>query len=157
MVRLTAACACIHAKRPDGSTIAVAYQYACHCTSISPELNKISADWAGLSAGLLEDAFRTNNSLDVVALPIIGCGADANPNPRGKYEHAQQHASEMAMAVQAVCAGSDRAASASYFASVPVSCHRSGTSLQRQAERVSQEPIVCRTELRKDHARHLEA
>ena len=96
---------CIHAKRPDGSTIAVAYQYACHCTSISPELNKISADWAGLSAGLLEDAFRTNNSPDAIALPIIGCGADANPNPRGKYEHAQQHASEMAKAVQAVCAG----------------------------------------------------
>jgi putative membrane-bound dehydrogenase-like protein len=96
---------CIHAKRPNGSTIAVAYQYACHCTSISPELNKVSADWAGLSAGLLEDAFHSNNSPDAVALPIIGCGADANPNPRGKYEHAQQHASEMAKAVQAVCSG----------------------------------------------------
>ena len=95
----------ILAKRPDGTTIAVAYQYACHCTSISPELNKLSGDWAGLSAGLLEDSFRTNNSPDAIALPIIGCGADANPNPRGKYEHAQQHAHEMAQSVQAVCSG----------------------------------------------------
>ncbi len=96
----------IHAKRPDGSTIAVVYQYACHCTSIAPELNKISADWAGLSAGLLEESFRSTNSPDAVALPIIGCGADANPNPRNKYEHAKQHAQEMAKSVQAICNGS---------------------------------------------------
>ncbi len=96
----------IHAKRPDGSTIAVVYQYACHCTSIAPELNKISADWAGLSAGLLEDVLRSTNSPDAVALPIIGCGADANPNPRNKYEHAKQHAQEMAKSVQAICNGS---------------------------------------------------
>ena len=96
----------IHAKRLDGSTIAVAYQYACHCTSIGPELNKISADWAGLSAGLIEEALRKNDSREVIALPIIGCGADANPNPRGKYDHAKQHAQEMAKSVQSVCSGS---------------------------------------------------
>ena len=94
----------IHAKRLDGSTIAVAYQYACHCTSIAPELNKISADWAGMSASLLEVALRSNNAPEAIALPIIGCGADANPNPRGKYEHAKQHAQEMAKSVQTVCA-----------------------------------------------------
>ncbi len=96
----------IHAKRPDGSTIAVVYQYACHCTSIAPELNKISADWAGLSAGLLEESFHSTDSPDAIALPIIGCGADANPNPRNKYEHAKQHAQEMAKSVQAICNGS---------------------------------------------------
>ena len=96
----------IHAKRPDGSTIAVVYQYACHCTSIAPELNKISADWAGLSAGLLEESFRSTHSQDAIALPVIGCGADANPNPRNKYEHAKQHAQEMAKSVQAICNGS---------------------------------------------------
>ena len=94
----------IHAKRLDGSTIAVAYQYACHCTSIAPEINKISADWAGMSAVLLEEALRRNNAPEVIALPIIGCGADANPNPRGKVEHAKQHAQEMAKSVQSVCA-----------------------------------------------------
>ena len=96
----------IHAKRPDGATIAVAYQYACHCTSISPERNKISADWAGLSAGLLEESFRGSNSPDAIALPIIGCGADANPNPRGEYEHAKQHGQELATSVQSICARS---------------------------------------------------
>ena len=95
----------IHAKRMDGTTIAVAYQYACHCTSISPELNKISADWAGMSAELLETAFRSGNSPDAIALPIIGCGADANPNPRNTLENAKQHAAEMSNSVQSVCSG----------------------------------------------------
>ena len=95
----------IHAKRIDGSTIAVTYQYACHCTSISPELNKISGDWAGMSAELLETAFRNSNSPDAVALPIIGCGADANPNPRNTLENAKQHALEMSLSVQSVCSG----------------------------------------------------
>lgn len=93
----------IHAKRPDGKSIAVAYQYACHCTSISPELNHLSGDWAGLSSGMIEDAFKQAGSQDAVALPIIGCGADANPNPRGTYEHSVAHAKEMAESVRQVC------------------------------------------------------
>ena len=95
----------IHAKRTDGSTIAVTYQYACHCTSIAPELNKISGDWAGMSAELLETAFRKGNSPDAIALPIIGCGADANPNPRNTLDNAKQHALEMSLSVQSVCSG----------------------------------------------------
>jgi len=95
----------IHAKRLDGSTLAVAYQYACHCTSISPALNRISADWAGLSATKIEESLRADSSQDAIALPIIGCGADANPNPRGTYENAVDHAHEMAAAVQTICNG----------------------------------------------------
>ena len=80
-----------------GQPIAVAYQYACHCTSISPEDNRISGDWAGISAARLEAEMP-----GCVALPIIGCGADANPNPRGTLELAQSHGKEMAAAVQEV-------------------------------------------------------
>ncbi len=93
----------IHAKRTDGTTIAVAYQYACHCTSISPEFNRIGGDWAGLSANMLEERISGDGSDGVVALPIIGCGADANPNPRGTYADAVQHAKEMAQSVQRIC------------------------------------------------------
>ena len=93
----------IHAKRLDGTTLAVVYQYATHCTSISPDLNRISADWAGMSAALIENAFQKLSSPDVVALPIIGCGADSNPNPRGTYDNAKSHANEMAQSVQSVC------------------------------------------------------
>jgi hypothetical protein len=36
-----------------------------------------------------------------VALFMIGCGADQNPYPRGKLEHAQQHGRALANAVEA--------------------------------------------------------
>jgi putative membrane-bound dehydrogenase-like protein len=84
----------------NGSPIAVLYQYACHCTSISPERNRISADWAGLSASTIETKLP-----GIVALPIIGTGADANPNPRGEYEHAKAHGDEMANSVLRAFAG----------------------------------------------------
>lgn len=85
----------------QGKLVAVSYQYACHSTSISPDANRISADWGGISAGILE-----SNNPDCIALPIIGCGADANPNPRGTIELSRQHGSEMAQSVQAVLGGS---------------------------------------------------
>ncbi|MEI8213774.1 MAG: neutral/alkaline non-lysosomal ceramidase N-terminal domain-containing protein [Planctomycetota bacterium] len=77
-----------------GEPIAVAYQYACHCTSISPEANRISGDWAGISAASLEERLP-----NCIALPIIGCGADANPNPRGTIENARSHGSELCESV----------------------------------------------------------
>lgn len=81
--------------------IAIAYQYACHCTTIPASDNKISSDWAGLSAASLEKDFA-----GAIALPIIGCGADANPTPRGTYELAQKYGTELAAAVKSVCKGS---------------------------------------------------
>lgn len=85
----------IRIESADGNALAVAYQYACHCTSIAPELNRISGDWAGLSSAKLESEIP-----GLIALPIIGAGADANPNPRGAYEHAVSHGNELAAAVQ---------------------------------------------------------
>lgn len=93
----------VRVESTDGKMLAVAYQYACHCTSISPEVNRVSGDWAGLSAAKLE---LENPGL--VALPIIGAGADANPNPRGTYEHALSHGNELAQAVQRAMASSGR-------------------------------------------------
>jgi putative membrane-bound dehydrogenase-like protein len=81
-------------KDNQGNWLAVVYDYACHCTSISPDINKISGDWAGISAANLEKLLP-----GVVALPVIGCGADINPNPRGTAELAQQHGAELATAV----------------------------------------------------------
>ncbi|MCU0716490.1 MAG: neutral/alkaline non-lysosomal ceramidase N-terminal domain-containing protein [Pirellula sp.] len=78
----------------DGKPLAAAFQYACHCTTISPDLNQISADWAGLAATQIENDWSGS-----IALPIIGTGADANPNPRGSYENALAHGKELATAV----------------------------------------------------------
>ena len=80
-----------------GKLVAVSYQYACHSTSISPNENKISGDWGGISAGIIE-----SKNPGCIALPIIGCGADANPNPRGTIELSRKHGAEMAESVQTV-------------------------------------------------------
>ena len=84
----------LSAHGSDGHLLAVAFQYACHCTSISPERNRISSDWAGMSAEMFETANR-----NAIALPIIGAGADSNPNPRGEDSHALAHAKSMYEAV----------------------------------------------------------
>jgi putative membrane-bound dehydrogenase-like protein len=84
-------------KDASGKLLSVAYDYACHCTSISPDINKISGDWAGISAATLE---KLNPG--IVALPVIGCGADINPNPRGTTELSQRHGNELASIVDQV-------------------------------------------------------
>lgn len=84
----------LSARKDDGDLLAVVYQYACHCTSISPDRNRVSADWAGMSAELIE-----SQNAGLIAVPVIGTGADSNPNPRGEFAHAQSHAQSMAEAV----------------------------------------------------------
>ncbi len=73
------------------------FQYACHCTTLGGDFNQVSGDWAGLAASRLEVIHS-----EAVFLPIIGCGADANPNPRGTYDMAQTHAAEIVDGVQQV-------------------------------------------------------
>ncbi len=81
-------------RNTDGGLLGATFMYACHCTT--PGANEqVSGDWAGLSANRLEQLHP-----DSVWLPVIGCGADANPHPRGTYEMAQQHAAEMVTAIE---------------------------------------------------------
>ena len=87
----------MQATSVDGKLLGAAFLYACHCTTLGPDFNNISGDWAGMAASRLEQVHD-----DAIFLPIIGCGADANPGPRGSYEFAQQHAAEMADSVNAV-------------------------------------------------------
>lgn len=68
--------------------------YACHCTTLAGEPNKICGDWAGYAQEFLE---RDNPG--AIALTAIGCGADANPAPRGNVDLAKQHGESIASAV----------------------------------------------------------
>jgi putative membrane-bound dehydrogenase-like protein len=62
------------------------FNYACHCTTLDGNYYRINADWAGYAAADLEAAHP-----GCVALCTIGCGADANPEPRGEREMSELH------------------------------------------------------------------
>ena len=83
----------------EGKLIAVLANYACHCTTETGEFNQISGDWAGFAADMLEA-----DHPGAVALIAIGCGADANPSPRGTHEQAKLHGGTLADEVTRILA-----------------------------------------------------
>ncbi len=96
------------ARTPDGQLVGASFLYACHCTTLGPDFNQVSGDWAGLSASRLEQLHPGS-----VFLPVIGCGADANPNPRNSYDQAQQHAAELVSAIESQLTNTQQATSLS--------------------------------------------
>ena len=80
--------------------LGIVFNYACHCTTLGGEHYRINADWAGYAATQLESAYPES-----VAMCTIGCGADANPSPRGTVEAATIHGRTLAAAVRKVLDG----------------------------------------------------
>lgn len=76
---------------PTGNLKAILVNYACHGTTLGGDVNQIHGDWMGVAQLMIE-----SNHPGVVAMVSIGCGADANPYPRGKMEHLRVHAQEVA-------------------------------------------------------------
>jgi hypothetical protein len=76
---------------PAGKVRAVLVNYACHCTTLGGEFNQICAEWAGFACDEIE-----RQHPGATALAIIGCGADANPEPRRNLDDARNHASAVA-------------------------------------------------------------
>ena len=75
----------------DGQLRAVLVSYACHGTALSGKLNKINGDW------ISEAQYRIEaNHPGAMAMVAIGCGADADPEPRGKIEDAASHGQQIA-------------------------------------------------------------
>jgi putative membrane-bound dehydrogenase-like protein len=89
---------------PTGRTRAVLANYACHCTTLGGEFNRLCGDWAGYAQEAIETDFP-----GAVALIAIGCGADANPSPRGGADGglalARQHGRELADEVKRLLGG----------------------------------------------------
>lgn len=56
---------------------AILVNYACHCTTLGGSFNKLHGDWAGCVQEQIE-----REHPGCTALVSIGCGADANPEPR---------------------------------------------------------------------------
>jgi putative membrane-bound dehydrogenase-like protein len=85
----------LRATGEDGKLIALVVNYACHCTTLQGKFNKVCGDWAGYAAEYLEAEHA-----GATAVITIGCGADANPNPRGELKLAQAHGQELATEVE---------------------------------------------------------
>ncbi|MDB6039229.1 MAG: hypothetical protein JWM99_3070 [Verrucomicrobiales bacterium] len=71
--------------------------YACHCTTLGGEFNKVHGDWAGVAREAIEQ--ETPNTIAIISL---GCGGDANPQPRGTVELVNQHGHEFAAEVKQI-------------------------------------------------------
>jgi hypothetical protein len=85
-------------RRPDGSPMAVVFQYACHNTTLS--FYQWCGDYAGFAQDDLEKKFP-----GALAMFASGCGADQNPMPRRTEEHARLFGRQLADAVAGVLAG----------------------------------------------------
>lgn len=77
---------------PAGKLRAVLFGYACHNTTLA--YFEFCGDYAGFAQIDLEKQYP-----GVTALFLLGCGGDANPDPRGTRELAEQHGRSLASAV----------------------------------------------------------
>jgi putative membrane-bound dehydrogenase-like protein len=87
-------------RNADGKIVGVIFNYACHCTTLDGNYYRINADWAGYAAANLEATYPNS-----VALCTIGCGADANPEPRGMREMSERHGRELSAEVRRILTG----------------------------------------------------
>lgn len=85
---------------PQGKVRGAVFNYACHATTLGPDYNRVNGDWPDIAAEYLEE-----QNAGAVVLSVIGCGADANPEPRGKAEMAVPHGRAAALAVKQVLDG----------------------------------------------------
>ncbi|MFN7929409.1 MAG: neutral/alkaline non-lysosomal ceramidase N-terminal domain-containing protein [Blastocatellia bacterium] len=78
----------------------VVFGYACHNTTLTGEFYQLSGDYAGFAQAALEKAHP-----GAVAMFVMGCGADINPNPRSTLALAEQHGASLAAVVEQVLDG----------------------------------------------------
>ena len=77
-----------------GDPMALVFGYACHNTTLQDGFVEYHGDYAGVAQALLEERHP-----GMTALFVAGCGADANPMPRGTLDLVRQHGAELAAAV----------------------------------------------------------
>ena len=84
----------LRVDRADGKPYAVVFGYACHNTTMGDSFVKYHGDYAGVAQAVLEQRHP-----GTTALFVAGCGADANPQPRGSLELVEAHGTALADAV----------------------------------------------------------
>jgi len=78
----------------DGGLRAVVFGYACHNTTLPPTIVQFHGDYAGVAQAKLEERHP-----GATAMFVAGCGADANPAPRGTMELVNAHGTSLADSV----------------------------------------------------------
>ncbi len=78
-----------------GTPRAVLFSYACHNTTLPASHVEWHGDYAGVAQAAIEAAHP-----GLTALFMTGCGADANPTPRGTRELVDAHGQALAAAVR---------------------------------------------------------
>ncbi len=78
----------------EGAPLAVVFGYACHNTTLQDTFVRYHGDYAGVAQAALEQRHP-----GTAALFVAGCGADANPMPRGTLELVEAHGTALADAV----------------------------------------------------------
>jgi hypothetical protein len=84
-------------ESPSGELLALLFGCACHNTTLTGAHNLISGDYAGYAQKYLGERHPGS-----VCLFLSGCGADANPDPRGTLSLAVEHGRALADQVDAV-------------------------------------------------------
>lgn len=88
---------------PQGELRAVLFSYACHNTTLTGNHYEFHGDYAGVA----QQQFESDHP-GAVALFMMGCGADANPNPRGQITDAERNGKELASVVASAISGGGR-------------------------------------------------
>ena len=84
----------------QGKMLAIVLNYACHATTLGGDFNRIHGDWPGVAQERIEA-----DHPGAMAMVCIGCGADANPEPRGKLEMTVSHGRAVADEVDRLLRG----------------------------------------------------
>jgi hypothetical protein len=90
----------LRVEKGDGGLLAVVFQYACHNTTVGADMVRFHGDYTGWAQQWLQ-----NKHPGAIAMFMAGCGADANPSPRGTMELARQHGEALAQSVEAAMQG----------------------------------------------------
>jgi hypothetical protein len=90
----------LRVERLDGRPLALVFGYACHNTTLQDSFVQYHGDYAGVAQAALESRHP-----GAAAMFLSGCGADANPTPRGTIELVRAHGTALADAVDRALAG----------------------------------------------------
>lgn len=85
----------LRVQNAGGKPLAILFGYACHNTTLRPDMMRIDPDYAGYA----QDRVEADNP-GAIAMFVTGCAGDADPHPFGTLDMAKEHGQELGDAVK---------------------------------------------------------